>query len=372
MSKMNISLIQLFCLIILFELGSAILIGVGIEANQDAWLAIMIAMIFGVVLFIMYSYLYQLYPSEPFTLFVNKIVGKYAGNTLTILYIFYFIYLAARVLRDFTDSIEIHLLAGTPDFIISLLMTAVITYGVFLGIEVIARTGEILFALAISSGFILLILVYVSGEIQFENLQPVLDHGIGKVIQSTFPTLPTFPFGEMVVFLMFLHYVNPSLKKKAIKTSITGIIISGVILSFTMLTNIVVLGPYIVKESDFPLLETLGRVNIGGFIQRLDSFAILFLIIGGFFKIILFFAASCIGMASLTKEKKVKGFILPLALLMIVLSMGMASNTVQHLKIGLQIVPVYLHLPLQVGIPFLLCLIAFLKNRVKKQESLEE
>src|SRR5690242_5217840 len=81
MSKMNISLIQLLCLIVLFELGSAILIGVGIEAKQDAWLAIMIAMIFGVVLFIMYSYLYILYPTEPLTLFVNKIVGQYAGNT---------------------------------------------------------------------------------------------------------------------------------------------------------------------------------------------------------------------------------------------------------------------------------------------------
>lgn len=369
MGKMSISHIQLFCLIVLFELGSAIVIGVGMEAKQDAWLAIVIAMIFGLMIFLMHSYLYNLYPNEPFTLFVKKIVGKHAGNALTILYTCYFLYLGSRVLRDFTDFIEIYLLSGTPNITIDLLMVAVIAYGVFLGVEVIARTGEILFFISISLGFSFLFLVYISGKVHMENLQPVLEYGIRKVMEAAFPATTTFPFGEMIVFLMFLHYVNSSHKAKTIRICMLGIVISGLILSFAMITNIVVLGPYMVREAMLPLLETIGRVNIGGFIQRLDPLVIILLVVGGYFKISLFLTASVIGLASLEKGNKEKGYIIPLSLLMIALSIAMSSNTVEHLKIGLQIVPVYLHLPFQIGIPFVLCIIACIKNKYKKRQS---
>lgn len=47
MEKAKISLYQLFVLILLFELGSAILVPLAIDAKQDAWLAILSGLIGG-------------------------------------------------------------------------------------------------------------------------------------------------------------------------------------------------------------------------------------------------------------------------------------------------------------------------------------
>jgi spore germination protein KB len=46
---MKINAFQLFVLIVLFELGSAIVVGLGMQAKQDAWLAILIGMAGGLV-----------------------------------------------------------------------------------------------------------------------------------------------------------------------------------------------------------------------------------------------------------------------------------------------------------------------------------
>ena len=54
MVKENISLTQLFVLIFNFLLGSAIVVGVGKDAKQDAWIAIILMTLIGIGL--MYFY----------------------------------------------------------------------------------------------------------------------------------------------------------------------------------------------------------------------------------------------------------------------------------------------------------------------------
>lgn len=45
MEKAKISATQLFILMVLFELGSALLVPLAMRAKQDAWLAILIGML---------------------------------------------------------------------------------------------------------------------------------------------------------------------------------------------------------------------------------------------------------------------------------------------------------------------------------------
>jgi spore germination protein KB len=76
-----------------------------------------------------------------------------------------------------------------------------------------------------------------------------------------------------------------------------------------------VLGPHIAANATFPLLKTVGKIDVGGFIQRMDSIAVATLIIGGFFKIALFFYAAVKGVADLLQVKKNAG--IPLVLLIV-------------------------------------------------------
>ena len=48
MEKAKISATQLFVLVVLFEMGSAILVGIASDAKQDAWIAILLGLAGGI------------------------------------------------------------------------------------------------------------------------------------------------------------------------------------------------------------------------------------------------------------------------------------------------------------------------------------
>jgi spore germination protein KB len=89
MEKAKISASQLFILIVLFELGTSLLLPIAMDAKQDAWLAILFGMVFSFVLLLVYHRLYLYYPDLLPTEYIQKILGKAMGTLLAFLYIFY-------------------------------------------------------------------------------------------------------------------------------------------------------------------------------------------------------------------------------------------------------------------------------------------
>jgi spore germination protein KB len=78
---------QLFCVVFLFELGSAILVGLGREAMQDAWITVLMGIVCGCALLLVYLKLYHLYPALSLTGYLRKILGRYLGWFLGLLYV---------------------------------------------------------------------------------------------------------------------------------------------------------------------------------------------------------------------------------------------------------------------------------------------
>jgi spore germination protein KB len=56
-------------------------------------------------------------------------------------------------------------------------------------------------------------------------------------------------------------------------------------------------------------------------------------------------------------------------MVVLLLSMMVAENLPEHLKEGLDIIPMYLHLPFQVIVPFLLLLIAYVRKKSKREKA---
>jgi spore germination protein KB len=367
MEKAKIDAIQLFVLILLFELGSALLIPLAVELKQDAWLAILLGMIGGLILFLIYYRLYQYYPNVLPTEYMQKIIGKVPGWILAFLYILFFAYTAARVLRDFGVMLLTFAYPETPLFIVNALLILVIVYTVRKGIEVIARTGELLFVLMYLlaiSGFILIVF---SGLININNLRPLLEEGIKPVIKVVLTQTLYVPFGEAIVFTMIFPYLNHT--KKGRIAGLIGIGLSGINLALAMAINISVLGATLTSRSQFPLLTTIQTIQVADFLERLDVFFMFALIIGGFFKISIYFYAVVIGTASLFKVKEPSQLSYPLGIVILILSMTIASNFTEHLKEGLGLAPYILFIPLHVTIPLILLGIAFFKNRKKQQST---
>ncbi|MDR7001801.1 GerAB/ArcD/ProY family transporter [Neobacillus niacini] len=364
MEKIKINASQMFVLVVLFEMGSSILVGLGTGAKQDAWISILLGLGAGLLVFLVYYRLYLYYPDLPLTNYIQKIIGKWLGRMIGVLYIIYFCYVASRVLRDFGELLSTTVYTDTPLFIINSLMMLTIIYGIHKGIEVIARVGQLYFGIIYIMAIVGFSLIIFSGLIHMDYLKPILENGWKPVINTFLGQTITFPFGEMIVFTMFLPYIREPKKIKLV--CLGGMILSGINIAITTVINIATIGTELFTRSNFPLLTTVGKIQLANFIERLDVLFMLYLVIGGFFKISLFTYAAVTGAADLFKFSSHRKLSYPIGLLILFASVIIASSYAEHITEGIVIVPIYLHWPFQIIIPITLLLIAFFRNRKKK------
>lgn len=142
-------------------------------------------------------------------------------------------------------------------------------------------------------------------------------------------------------------------------------VLSGLVLSYIISINIAVLGESIAKQSHFPLLKTVSKINVADVIQNVDVIALLTLIIGGFFKIAIFFYAGVVGVADLFQVKKEKTLVFAIGFTILFSSIVIANNFIVHIEEGLKVVPVFLHIPIQFAIPLLLFIIDVLRRKAR-------
>jgi spore germination protein KB len=183
----------------------------------------------------------------PLTNYLEKIVGKLIGRILATLYICLFLYIAARILRDFSDLLLSTVLYETPILAVTIVMMLSISFGCYLGFEAIARASEIFFPWVLFFGFLFLLFIFISGLPKLENLQPVLEGGWKPVFQTAFPTIVSFPFGETIVFTVFFPYLNE--RKQGIIAGFSAIIFSGIILMIVTTIMVSVLGPFLAPKN---------------------------------------------------------------------------------------------------------------------------
>ncbi|MBZ5752123.1 GerAB/ArcD/ProY family transporter [Metabacillus rhizolycopersici] len=365
MEKAKISVIQLFAMIFMFELGSALVVSYGITAKKDAWLAILLGMFGGLILFFIYYFLFRQYPNLPLTGYARKIFGKYVGWIIGLLYVVFLLYDAARDLRDFGDLLLSSTLTETPLLAINILLVLAICYVLYLGIEVLARTAEVFVVILIFIGFTGNLLVYFSGNVDIHNLQPFLENGWKPIVTTAFPLTTFFPFGEMIVFTMLLPYLNrPELAKKV---WLSSVILSGLILSYTTSLNIAVLSVEVVERSTFPLLSTIGKVNLFDFIQRMDVLVVFTLLINMFFKIAILFYGAVIGIVDLFNLKNHQQIVLPAGIILIFLSMTIASDFSEHIEEGQKTAQYYFFPLIMVIMPLFMLLVTMIRNGFKKK-----
>ncbi|MBE5102064.1 GerAB/ArcD/ProY family transporter [Priestia aryabhattai] len=367
MKKEKISVIQLFALMFIFDMGSSVVVSYGINAGKAAWLAILLGMCGGIILFFIYYFLYRQYPTIRFTGYARKIFGKYVGWIIGLLYCLYFLYIAARNVRDLGDLLVSSTLTETPLFAVITSLVLVICYVIYLGTEALGRTAEVFIVILLLLGITGNFFVFVSGEVHIHNLRPFLENGWGPILNTVFPTLIAYPFGQMLVFTMLLPALNrPTLTKKV---WLSALICSGLTLAWTSSLNIAVLSIDTAERSTFPTLTTVGKVNLFDFIERLDAIVVFILLITIFFKASILLHCTILGITDLFKLENGKRVVFLLGGILIFLSMVMASNYSEQREEGGYVLDYYLNFPLLIVIPLCMLIISIIRNHIKKKMS---
>jgi len=363
MEKAKISVIQLFALMFIFEMGTALVVNYGAYAGKDAWLSILLAMCGGIVLFFIYYFLFRQYPDLLLTGYVREIFGKYIGWIVALLYCLYFLYVCGRNVRELGDLLVSSTLSETPLLAINLTLVLVMCYVIHLGIEVVGRTAEVFFVILLLLGAGGNFFVLVSGDVDFHQIRPFLEHGWKPIFTTAFPHLIIFPFDEMIAFTMLLPYlIRPQLVKRV---WLEAVISSGLILSWMFVLNTSVLGIDVMQRSVFPTLTAVGKVNLFDFIERLDAIVVFTLLITVFFKASIYLYAAVIGIADLFKLNNYHQILLPIGTVVIFLSLSMASSFSEHTKEGflfnsLAVIPFII-------LPVLLLLVSIIRKHFKKK-----
>ncbi|XEC94728.1 GerAB/ArcD/ProY family transporter [Paenibacillus tarimensis] len=353
---------QLFSLIVLFEIGTALMLPLGLDAKQDAWVAILVGLVGGLLLYWIYYSLYLQYPDLLLTSYIKKILGNYLGSILALLYILFFIYGAARDLRDGMELLMISY-TETPMSVLGLLLMAILVYGVFLGIEVLGRAAEILLMFLLFMTALGILLVFLSGIAEMNKLLPILENGWKPVLTTVIGQTIMFPFGEMICFTMLLPYLNN--RTTGLKLGLTAVSFSGITLAFIIALEISVLGVDITSNSIFPFLKVMQKINVGDIIQRPDSFVMVSLIVNDFFKIAIFFYAALIGAADLFKVSKNK-LVIPVGIVILITSILIADNTSEHFAEG-KFALKYIFTTFCFLIPLLLLIGNLFRHQIRRQ-----
>jgi len=355
LGKAYISDRQFFFLMLGFVVGTALFLvpSAVIEmAGQDAWLAPFIAMLPGIILLSLLLSLHKMYPGNSIVQYSERILGL-PGKAVGLLIIWFAFHLGALVLRNIVNFIDVIFLVDTPAAVLYVTITALSAFAVRLGIEVMAR------ALGIALIFILVFFTIIQATAmlfaQYDNLTPVLEHGIMPVARSVIG-ITSFPAGEIVVFGMVLYHVKES--RGVAWYPLAGLVAGLFMLFLSIERSITVLSPAVAARAVYTPLVTINSIPGGQILVTLMA------IIWYFFSIIKFmicYYAFVQGASHWAGVSDFRPLVLPAGALMAVFSIYVYESAIDELFFAKSIWPVYA-IPLEYGIPLLLWIGALLRK----------
>ncbi len=352
---------QFTVLVFMFTTGSSFLLAPSMlasEAKQDAWLAAILGVVVGVLLAWLYHSLGNLYSDMTLVEYSEKILGKWIGKAISFLFFTFSFLLAALVLRNMGDFITTQFIPETPIKSIHILFLIIVLMGTRLGLETLARSAEFFFPWFIV--LFLLLVIFISPQIELEKIQPILEEGINPVLRSSLLIIG-FPFLELVLFLMIFPYVNRP--KEAGKALLMGTWMGGVVLIVLTALAILVMGADQTTRNLYPSYYLAQKINIGNFFQRIEAIVAIVWFISIFFKLTICFYVSTLSLAQILNLKEYRMLVLPLVMILIVLSLVSSPNIVYLVSVVLYVWPSYA-LTFGLFLPLLLLGIAAVRRYV--------
>ncbi|WP_311315152.1 MULTISPECIES: endospore germination permease [unclassified Bacillus (in: firmicutes)] len=326
----KISSSQFTILVTFFIIGGSILYGptsLVHGARQDAWIANILVLGMGLLLVLLYNELGSCFPNMTITEYSEKILGKWLGKVVSLLYFTYFFLSTANFVRQAGDFTTTQFMPDTPITSIHILFFLIVIMGVRIGIEPFSRASEVFFPLVVM--LVLIFIISLSNQIEFQHIQPVLGEGMKPVIRVAFHSLGT-PYLQLVLLLMLFPYVNQT--KEAKKSFLFGTLIGGIVLILVTSLSILVLGTETTERHQFVSYVLARKINVGDFFQRIEAVMAIIWFITMYFKITIYFYASILSLSQVFKLKNHRFLTYPLGMITIVLSLVINENIVESNK----------------------------------------
>lgn len=367
LDKGRISSVQLLLLLIIADAATAFLYAPAAAiqlAGRDSWLSVsLFASVSGLAVALVSIGLASRFPQQVFTEYLPQILGGIPGKILAAVYTAVFIHYTAVIVNEGSTFLHVAFLRETPVMVLEIIGALAAIYGVYLGIEVIARQNELSWPVWALS--LLLILLLVAKEINPDNLKPFLENGIMPVIKGGAVVSPFR--GEVFLLLMLFPYLNK--KQEALKTAGYYVLAQAVLPGIITAVIIGVFGDIVPTYLVFPTYNLARYISLAQFLERIQTLVVVMWMAGLIVKMAVFYHSAGIAAATTLGLKNYRVTLLPIVMATVVISRVFYGTHLQLTNFLFKIWPYYGG-AVQFLIPALVLLIAIIrkKGEVKHHE----
>lgn len=359
MKKLSITSGQFFIMTFGLTVGTSILVtpsGLVSTAREDAWMAALLSLAINVMMVLVYIGLTRLCPGKDLFEIFEIILGKWAGRTLSLIYLFFILILTGTLLGNLGFFLTSEMMPETPIEATQILFLIAAVVCARLGIVVLARVGQLMFPFIVI--FFLVLVLTLVPQIHLDFIRPIFDDGLLPILKAS---ANSSVFQELVVMMVFFPLVREN--KMGEKAMLGGALLGGMFIAIIVLLSGLVLGIEQTENSTFPAYALAKTINVGNFLQRVEGILITIWICTFFIKISLLIFSMLKGIKNVFGLMNERMLIYSLAVLIILIAWDTYINTVyvgeiiQKAWFGYAL----LHLLL---IPLLLYLIEFVKKKL--------
>lgn len=345
--KSQVTLNQGKFIITLFGFGSSVVMGISTDVKQDTWIAIIVAAIISVPLFVIYARIVRLFPEKNLFEICEILFGKIGGKAITVVIIYYSLHLTSLVTRNFSEFIQISSLSETPQLPIILIILLVSSYLASSNMRAIGKWSVICVFLVI------LVVLFTFGasikQLKVDDLLPFMEYSTSDIAKSAF-NIFAFPYAETVMFLCVAEAFRKDFQPY--KMFMSALFLITIIFLLVFFRNLTLLGRKMMEVSYYPSYVTARIIEIGDFVARIEGSISSNFMLAGIVKIAVCLTAAANGFKSLFNFTSYRTMVLPAAMVSAAMSITLYANTMDMFKFINYYA--YYAFPFQVIIPIVL------------------
>jgi len=256
----------------------AFLVGVTFNAlinvmKRDSWIVPLISIPFDILFIIIINKIINYEPDLNLPQKILKLFGKNIGKIIIILICIFSLIMGVLNYLTLNNFIQSQFLTRTPLMVITIILIVTIFYILCKGIDVIARTSNILFFINI-----FLFVISFTGLISsfdFANLKPLFQSNTNDYLSGI---NSYYAFHIAPMFLLTMIPKNKIDKLKLKKTLIISTIISSITMFCVILATLSVLGYELTALYEYPEFHVLKQATLVGASSRIESILVIQLI----------------------------------------------------------------------------------------------
>ncbi|NBI05962.1 GerAB/ArcD/ProY family transporter [Senegalia massiliensis] len=297
-------------------------------AKQDAWLSALLGSMLSIILALIYYNLIDKMGEKNLIEYIEYLFGKYIGNLIKLLFIFFLILACSTQIWIMGNFLSTHIMHDTPPYVLKTLFMIVVIIAAKLGLEVVARSSEIIIPIILIGFFIPNILLIP--QIDINNMYPILEKGFNPVFKGILPFMGSTSF-TFIALLMFCPS-NVNNVKGIKKDFLISTIIASIVLIIAIDMCTLVLGAEITSRHLYPTHILSKKAKVGEYIQRLEILFAMVWFLSVFYKLFIYFYGLTLSVSQFLKLNDYKILILPIAMIMIILSTIVYPDTIYSIE----------------------------------------